>query len=321
MIASVWMLLLALGPQQPVGTVELRLVGPLDGAAVEAGSAPTELRLELARGEIRQFAAPVLLPDAPLPLPVAARLSGAPAEAQVVPGSGRHPGLWSELSPTLVGRGLPPLVEGTEPARPGALHGAWILAALVVVMAMRRRPWVAGGLGFVAAVALLSRPPERVPGPTVEVLEGEGAAGPWLRVRGARGRLELEDAAAGWLRLLPGSAPAQLALEEGGSGGRWAVEAPGARIYYYEALPASRAGSGELARSWIRAEDGAWSARGPWAAGSPLPAAIEGGEPPPAWLIAGLPPGEEVLLGLLAGPGERWLRSVGGAGGESPLRR
>jgi hypothetical protein len=305
--------------QDPVGVVELELTGPVETIGIDAGFERTDLSLGLLSGETRRLWSPFLSrarmgsgePTPRITDPDEAR------RARVVPGTVVRPIEWAELPVSLKSRGLPAL----RTVRPevGALRFAWILAAALLVLGLRRRPAMAALLGVAAGLAVTWIPAAPVEQPVVRVLEGDLRSGRWLQVRGSRERLQLGEPSAGWVRHLPQAADLHLELRESASGVTWSICSPKSRIYFMEevSIPSTPGlqgpGGHAFGEVWLREPGAAWSPRGPWAGEERLPDELEGAPGPPGWLVAGLPQGVPILAGRLTAEAgeETWLRLVG----------
>lgn len=318
---AAWILLGALAsaaPQESLSRIAVELVGPREELRLTTGVVETVLRLSIPEGERRLLELPFVARQgsgAPTPVP---RLAEGPpsAGAELLPETLVAGPAWSALPYGLRSRALPP-VERPVP-RAGALRLSWLAASLILVIALRRRPWAALVLGLVAGLALFVLPAAPRAGSLVRVLEGDATSGRWLEVLGARERLEIEVGFVGWVRRLPQAAGARLEVIEEPGGLRSALVAPGARVY---ALRESSLrvptrddpGAVTLRQVWLRDAAGSWTAHGSWQPREPLPAAVAGPGSPPGWLAAGLPQGLPVLVGELEGAPE--VGSASGAGG------
>ena len=305
--------------QDPVGIVEVELVGPCPNTTLSAGFESTRLDLHLKAGETRRFEAPYLSRvrlggDGATPRLRAAILSRG---TRLSPESGESPPDWEQLPLALQSRSLPTL-KVTRPVV-GSTRLIWMAAALLLVLALRRRPWAAAAVGAGAAALVFWLPEPVVEGHSVRVLEGDVESGRWLEVRGARDSLALPDPAVGWLRHLPQNRELELVAVESDSELGWTASARGARVYHLRELPGLRAptraesGGHRFEEAWLREATGTWQALGPWAPGAPLPQSIPSAGAPPGWLVAGLPQGVPILVGHLADGLERdaWMRLVG----------
>ena len=102
--------------------------------------------------------------------------------------------------------------------------------------------------------------------------------------------------------LQTGQERTRLVWTQADEGDTWNASASGSAIYLLRKVELGEGGytraenrNRPLAETWLR-EDGAWTARGPWPVGHPLPGPREA-PPPPGWLEAGLPQGVPILLG------------------------
>ena len=250
-----------------VGAVEL--VGPFDGASLDCGvRGRVELEGTLLPGERRTVTVP--LPGRPL--------DDAPpvAEGADFLGYGEPSG---PIPPALRRRTRPP-VEREAPV--ADLTAALVLlAGAVVALAVHRRPRVVAGVGVVAAAAvfgLQARQPAEAP-PRTRILEGDGTA--WALVEGAAGALPFE---ATDLALEVEPARASLTLV-GELAGGW--RALGPALWRRASLdPGARRLDGRmnlwgaLDAVWVRTPGGAWTDRGAWGLGAPLPGPGANGQPP-----------------------------------------
>lgn len=331
MIAGALSCAVALGApafQDAFQAVELRLEGPLSEVTIEGGGWTTRVVGELGAGEVRTLRVPVVVADVPLQA-AAPALSFAPSDgggdAALAPASSPPPS-WEALPAGLRRRTLPP-VHATR-IGPGAPRLALIAAAAVLSLAFWRKTPAALAAGIAACAlcfVLPDRPPPRV---ALEVLEGDGASGRWLRVRGALSTLEVEAGSAGWCESMPVSSERRLEVTLAG-GLRWTLVGEGLALYAL--APGGDLGRlgpegnevRDLAAAWRRDGAGRWTFHGPWGRGDPLPAARAGagdpaGDPasaPPGWLMSALPQGVGVTLGrAAAGTGgvPLWVRWVEG---------
>ncbi|MAF67085.1 MAG: hypothetical protein CMJ84_15685 [Planctomycetes bacterium] len=327
-------------PQDAFATHELRLEGPLEGVSIEGGAGwTTRVVGELGAGEGRTLRVPVVTADAPpraaAPMPVLVPRSedaDPGADAALAPALFAPPD-WDGLPDGLRRRALPPLRASRAGA--GTPRLALLAAAAVLSLAFWRRTPVALAAGLVAGMAcfvLPERPPPRV---AVEVLEGDGASGRWLRVRGAVASLELEPGSSGWCESVPASSERRLEVTLAG-GPRWSLVGEGLALYALEehaleehvleetalleagelgGLGPERNDLEDLAAVWRRDGAGRWTFHGPWERGTALPApdAGEDAPDPPGWLISALPQGVGISVARSAAGAEgvpRWARWV-----------
>lgn len=301
--------------QDGIRIAELRLTGPLREVTLEnAGSWRTRVTCDLAPGEVRTVRVPLATSDAPRDEPELRLLPpDGPGDAVLVAlAAGEDPFTWSALPAGLRARSWPPL----RPARPrpDAARLALVAGALCLGLALGalgRRRTVALAVGALACAAPFVLPARAPAALALRVHEGDAESGEWLRVDGAREILDLRPGALGWAESLPFARERsfEVTLETGGAL-RWALSGKGLALYFCEHLSAFESfepRSNEalaLAACWTRDAAGAWTARGAWAVGAPLPPpGAGGGEAPPGWLAAGLPQGVGVLLGRVARDG------------------
>lgn len=294
---------------------EIELKGPLQNVVVHAaGGGRTRIEGDLAAGETRVLTVPIAQPDG---------TSSAPAitfDAELDParanGSARfvrwreRAGALSKLGPGVRARARPALAETVVAISSAA--PLVLLGAAIVVVSVRRRPWIALGVALAAAAALfpLVKAPARDLEASVTLVDGDAQAAVWRRVDAAFDTLALpaED-----LDLALETDPAGVAVE-------WhvpldrtqpvRVRSPRTRLF---ALRGIEVGDGVLGRArngyaafddaWLR-EDGVWKHVGPWDLGAPLPVLGTEGMPP-AWLASGLPQGVPVLVARERGGSSR----------------
>ncbi|MDP6762550.1 MAG: hypothetical protein QF903_16080 [Planctomycetota bacterium] len=307
-------------PQDGYGVHELRLEGPLGAVVLEGSGWRTSVVGEVGPGEVCTLVVPIVAGDAPRgAAPGAPLLSPADGagDAVLTPAIAAAPE-WDALPAGLRRRTLPP-VAARLPG-PGAAHLALLCAVAVLILAAWRRTPAALALGLAGALACFVLP-QRPPQPSaVEVLEGDGASGRWLVVRGAVGTLELSPDRPGWCESIPASAKRRLEVTLDG-GPHWALEGEGLALYSLaEAgrlgrLDPERNELADLASVWRRDGAGRWSAHGPWGHDEALPAAVEGGGEPPGWLVSVLPQGVGITVGRAeagAAGTPRWVRWIEG---------
>ncbi len=307
--------------QQPVGTVEVELRGPLDEVRFRAGRGETRINTPLAAGESRRLVVPIEVRETQ---GLSRALTDAEPECARPLGELSEPRAWGTLPRGLQSRSLPAL-ERVRPG-PGMARLAWLIAAALLVLALRRRPARCAGVGLIAAVGvfLLPAPIARTSlivvqeGLTV-MPEGQASSGRWLEVRGARDRLDIAPEAVFWTRLLPSTDDGYLEVLDVAGRVHWRVCAPGSRVFTFQELSAApvlsrqRNGHADFERTWIREAGAGWAQHGPWAVGEALPRASEPGAGNlPGWLAAALPQGVGVFIGVSHHAGEtRWVRLVG----------
>ncbi len=302
--------------QDPVGTLGARVEGALGSFRAAAGWETTEVNVQLGSGESAQLRVPLLARRQSMELSMG-ELADAEDRVTWMEPKVTWPAPWGSLPYSLQGRSLSPL-ENSSPSISG-LHWAWLGMSLLLVAALRRRPYRALLLGSALAGSLFLLPSAApAQAPQVTLFEGDAPSGRWLEVRGAQDRLSIEGVQPGWLRRLPSNAEGRLELERG-SGSTWAACFEGARIYYMcetsrHPQPGIQGpGRRAMRRTWLRRPGEGWSAHGAWPVSQGFPEAIAGDPGPPGWLVAGLPQGVGVLLGELepeAG-GSAWVRLVG----------
>ncbi len=348
MIRALLGLFLACGAPQsdegPLGVALLRLEGPTEGALLEAGGPPTEVRVDLRAGEQRTLSVPLELgplaaPGVPAPDSIVVRAlpggedpgavaivgwEAAPREAAPFAGD-PGPGSERRALERLARRTRPPLAPAR--ARAGAVDLALIAALLCLGLGLRQRPVAAAILGLGGALLVFGIPSERAPTGEVWVLEGDLTAGAWLEVRAGLGSLALEPGEVQPVRAGRGTCARSYRVEARGSAVRWWALAPGcdlgaARRLAPPELGPDRNGLGRLDPFWVRDPTGAWERRAAWEPGRALPIAAQGAgngaatDAPPAWLAAALPQGREVWVGRLdRAPGDGaarvWVRALG----------
>lgn len=326
--------------------VDLRLVGPLESAAVVTDVGRTDWAQPLLPGETRRLRLPVparsplgadglarvalpeLLVDGEPPAPGGSRLEGWSAEQPAA--------LVERLPPGLFARPLPPVAERRRRAGEGGL--LLLVTAFVLGLFLRRRRWSGPLLAALSAAVLLGVSwREGGPAPPVVVLEGDLERDLWLEVRVAQDRLagptvslavQPERDLQFSCGPVPGAAteaPIELARAPGAAliaRRRLGSLAPGNA----PRLGLARNALGDFEACSLRSPDGRWTALGAWERDAPFPSpgrsALEAGTPPetpesalsssaapPGWLATGLPPGRWVLVGRL-GDG-RWVRATG----------
>ncbi|MFT7670380.1 MAG: hypothetical protein ACI8X5_003088 [Planctomycetota bacterium] len=317
-------LLMAPSVQHPVGSIEVELEGSSSSTMLSAGFESTELSLDLAARQTRRVPAPFVSRAGLGELWNAPSIAGAQRAKGValLPGTVEPPPDWERLPPSLQRRGLPrpPRIPPTA----GTTNLYWMVAALLLVLSLRRRAWIALALGTATGLALLQAPAPVTSRSLIRVLEGDGESGRWLQVRGSRERLDLAEPSTGWLHCLPREVEFHLELTQRGQEIGWAICASGSRIYFMNEVLAphrpTRVSADGLTfdEVWLREASGAWSARGPWKGDQALPELVLESDSslsssPPAWLASGLPQGVSVLAGHLMGTAEEdsWVRLVG----------
>jgi hypothetical protein len=210
-----------------------------------------------------------------------------------------------------LGRPRPPVQHA--PPRSGASELALAVAAGALLLRLRRRPLACVALGLAASVLVVAlargRTSVHVP---VDVVEWDAGTPLALRVTVARDALALPASAFEGLEVLPEGSALELVVSL--ADGAVSVQAPGNALAALAGIPPPdlapvRNGWEPLEAAWTRDARGAWSARGAWELGAPLPEARRGGPDPPGWLASALPPGRGVLLGR--GRNGVWLRGLG----------
>lgn len=301
--------------QDSVGVLELTAGGPLGSMRALSGAQETRVELDLQAGEQTSLRLPVLSLRNRLQAaePVVTLDTAGSGEAEAL--GVQWPRPWRELPLSLQSRPLPP-VQRSSPAI-GLAQWSVLLASVLWVLALRRRPWFAMGLGLLGGTLLLLGLPASPPaeGAQVRVLEGE-SGGQWLEVRGGRERLLVRGVTPGWLQRVPSRGELRLEFDAS-EPGEWTACFDEGRLFFTRELgflgPTS-AGPGEsaFASCWVRRNGEGWTFHGPWSGNQPL-SPPEAGPLPPGWLVAGLPQGLEILVGKLeSGRGESaWLRLVG----------
>lgn len=305
---------------------ELRLEGPLEGVELGEGGRVTRVEARLGAGERRTVTVPLALSTpARATGALRSRLAlcvlpeGVGGRAAVLELSAPRPDLWSSGLPgTLTMRSRPPL-EAAFP-RPDATRWALAAAGVAAALVLRRRALLALAASAAVSAALLALPGRSGRPAGVVVLEGDARSGAWVLVRGGWGEVEVEAGELPWDDVWAAGDPVRWRVRiEPGRGPRWALVGEGARIYTIQRLgtpprvAVADYGGPDLARAWLRAEDGGWRAVGRWRSGEPMPEAGGRGAPP-GWLAAGLPQGVGILLGELAPSAATepaWLRLVG----------
>lgn len=299
--------------QDPIGTVEVQAAGPVGTLRCTAGWEFTEVHADLDAGERERLLVPLLGRRQAAGLEPRPALDEPRAGIQVLAETLDWPEPWERLPRLLRSRTYPP-VQHNGPQL-GQVQWAWLAMSLILVLALRRRPWWGLALGALAAFVLyLWIPAAEVQHPKiVRVLEGDGA-GHWLEVRGAHDRLLLERIERGWLARLP--AAQEVYIERlADPQGAWAICSEGARLFFSTRIevprPPSAADSAghEFEAVWVRLPGESWTARGAWDGGA-LPKVDPEASDPPGWLVAGMPQGRGILVGRLrsAGTAPSWMR-------------
>lgn len=314
---------------------EIEVVGPVEDLVLSLGAAgETRLLGELLPGERVRLSVPLPARDEAPRIAPEIRWSGGEGIDPESAGRGRVRFLgWSEdlaakrieeLPPGLRARSRPPL-SPPEVLLPRASL-ALLPACLVVGLALRRRAVLSLAFAAVASGALLAlgRPREGRAEREVIVLDRDSHSptGLALTATWERAQLAADDLA----DVVVATSKEEVRLVWTGplsGAGPWSALARGSAIYVERAFEAGtedfqREGNRgrELAEAWVR-EDGAWTARGPWALGAPLPPSRDGPRPP-GWIVSGLPQGVSVLVGRArtADRSERadrgvWVRETG----------
>jgi hypothetical protein len=312
----------------------LALTGPLERVRVVAGANQTMLEAHLAAGEHFEIGVPLATSSTDVEPQVEA-LDGDARNARFVAWdpafASASTAWWESQSFGLRARPRPSL-PGSDAASLGRAPATALLllfAFVPLAIALRRRAKTLVGVAVVCSAALVAITlRERAKADYARVLEGDGASQRWLAV----------DCALDTLRM-PAATPMRLALEPAQASvaldttlataehGPWNLAAARARLWLTtpcdplerKFTPQSNAW-GTLEQCWVRAADGAWTARGTWEIGRPLPAARDEPGDPPGWLNPALPMGSSILIGRLApgsfagegaGVGPVWVRLVG----------
>jgi hypothetical protein len=306
-LAAACPLLAAAGSQSRIALADVEIAGPFDGATLDAGAAGrTQITGHLLEGETRIVRVPVPVRAGSLRVPPRIHVAGETGALDAESGRAKFVGWRDDGSADLAwpavlrARSRPPL-EWTAP-RPGGAALAVLAAGFVLGLSLLRRP-IAALLVSIAcaacACAVGVRTDERAAERTT-VYEGAADADAWLEVDAERERMVLAASAPAHVESEPADARilCDVALDDAD---KWTLRAARAVLYRYAPLaPGARSISpaanrwADLAEVWTR-DAGEWSARGAWAIGSPLPAAIRG-PPPPGWLAAGLPQGTDILV-------------------------
>jgi hypothetical protein len=318
-------------PESRVRVSLVALEGPLRGVEMtHSDGSGARIELSLVEGESRTL-------RLPLPVPVGAQdveprievdgLGSARILPSTVATGDSLMQAAARLPMSLRQRPLPPPPAARDPSSPPP--AAWLLACAGFSLALRLRArgahaLLAGLAGGGAALAV-SAAEQEVHNELV-VLEGSADSPMWLRVRTGNGRFALPDPTeAVWIETRPPRAPLDLRVREGAHGLEVALQSRSA-IYQLEPFELgqalTRSGPNSITpfeRVWVREPDGAWSQRGPWHRGKPLPPADPGESQPPSWIQPALPLGTGILIAKEAretvGVGgmvtERWVRLVG----------
>lgn len=324
-----WVLCTAISAQNRAHWANVKLEGPLSKVVLDLGLAgSTRIAGELLAGETRSMR---------VPLP--ARSLSERVEPRIRTGAGEPR---SDLDPLARGSvrfiGYEPFVGNRLDAIPASLRararpailGASVatsratpfllLAWLVIVLALRRRPALAILAASIlsAALRIVVTAPDAGASSNVRVVDADVESDAWLQVDAALGSIVVPaEIEAFQLDVEPPGAPIvwHVAL---GQGAELRAESRGARLFLatvLEVAPArvTRAANHHAALddSWLRVE-GAWTHVGRWDQDAPLPSAAGEGAPP-GWLAAGLPQGVTILIGAVHAPGRRpsWIRLSG----------
>jgi hypothetical protein len=297
---------------------EFDLVGPVSGLVLDSGRAgETRFTRAVDAGERLRVAAPVSVEDADSPIVPEIRWTrgGALDPDASARGSARFAGWRTDeaaesigrLPPGLLARPRPPV--GAPEVRASVATLALLGACFVLGFAARKRRAAALAVGVLGSALVLrlgwTRPSDA--SSTVSVLECQADEPAALGVSAEFGRTtalltELEE----YVLETPDGRPRLVWTEtpepSTGESDRWSANAPGSaivllrRVEIGDRTPRRQSNRGlPLAECWIR-DEGAWSARGGWPSGAPLPDPAER-PPPPGWLQAGLPQGVSILLG------------------------
>ncbi|MBL8860351.1 MAG: hypothetical protein JNL28_17710 [Planctomycetes bacterium] len=321
----VWTLCaVAVAAQNRARFADVELVGPVRGVVLTIpGGGETRIEGELERGETRVVSVPVPAQASTNAPPLVS--FDEPLALDETPGRARFLG-WrgglsplADLSPGLRARARPALEETPLAISSAAL--VVLLTALVVTLALKRRPWLALVAGVVASAALypLVAKPAEVGAARVTLIDGDTAQDSWRRIDAARDEIvvprdvhefelwtEPADALVTWF--------APLANEN-----EWRARARGARLFLASrcagaGLTLARTGNGyaPLDSVWLR-EEGEWRASSAWELDAPLPQGRPAGAPP-GWLASHLPQGVPILIAReCGGPARtaRWIRLSG----------
>jgi len=300
--------------------------GPLASVRLDATPAGVvELTGPLSEGEHRVI-------EVPVPVSPQSANAARPPELEVVGGSGRArfaAWLGNDAASSVAGALAWPAVPGSFGAVP--LPVLMLLAgAFLVGLALRRRPAACALLALVSSglVTLLMIGAEPS-SPSLRLLELGAAGDPgWHVIDATRDACRAPIERPFELVVLPANVPLGVRMPmdfDAQPSARF--EARGATLYLKRPLAAGPHALtrgmnrwGRLDATWVRAADGAWTARGAWELGRPLPEPIEeplDGGLPPGHLNPALPQGIEILIGRLApeafrgprdGPQQAWVR-------------
>jgi hypothetical protein len=309
-------------------TVPIELQGPIENVRFEALGVQSVVRVELAAGETRTLTLPFgggsvagLEPSAAA---AALQVHAHPPEgtAKVRSREASGPG---SVSRGLGRRGRPPVA----PSRPLPDRARWLtlIAGAVVLVGVRKRPFVCVATGAVTAALMLVLPAAPLGGRSMVGIDGDAARGRWLEVRSANERLELAARPGGWFEVRGIPAGEWIVDAED----RWVLSAAGGEVHSLREStavpldPTTGRPIHALRELWTRTADGRWTALRDWRPGEdfPPPAATGSSATGPAgWLAAGLPQGVNVLVATPVGPAAPdWLRITGWPGLESAERR
>ena len=320
-----------LSPGSPGGErvrwARIEVDGPLASVRLDAMPAGmVELTGPLEQGEHRVIEVPV---------PVSVRNTnavGGEPRVEVVGGTGlARFAAWSESGSTTAVAGAV-----AWPAVPGSLGAVplpvlmLLAAAFLVGLALRRRPAACALLALVSsglvALLMVSAKPSS---PSLRLLEMGASGNPaWHVIDAARNACQISVERPVELVVLPENIPLRVRMPmDSDTPASARLEARGATVYVRRLLaPGPRALTrgmnrwGRLDATWLRGADGAWTARGVWELGQPLPGPIDepsDGGLPPGHLNPALPQGIEILIGRLApqafrgppeGPAQAWVR-------------
>ena len=296
-------------------TVPVDLRGPLQSARFEALGVHSEVRLELAEGELRTVSLPFgggsLAELEPSAAAAALRVTTQPAAGSVIVRAEHASG--PGKTPRALGRrGRPPVLP--ERPRPDRARLLVMLGGVVLLCGLRKRPRAAAGSGALTATLMLALPAAPLEGRELRGIDGDYARAQWLEVQSAHGRLELAAGGEGWFEVR-GSGAAQWELD---GAGRVTLRAESGEVHHLRRLDAGpldpRNGHPvhALREVWTRSADGIWTELGDWEPGTRFPPPVEhagGTAGPTGWLAAGLPQGVEVFVAAPVGPGAPdWLR-------------
>jgi hypothetical protein len=337
MLALEWILLAAACvPQESARGFRRAVValeGPLEEAQLrEPSGSQTRIECSLGPGAHLLLAVPVsaAFSEVERHESIETRPAGSKVEVRSVE-SGAWEDPWLAVAPGLRLRSRPPVAGAARV--PDLALGSLLLGTLVAVAGLRKRVFIGLGIGVTGAVVLVCLPRGTGAPVPLSVLDGDAGSGAWLCVQSAWEELELPVGGPLCLEVDPARAALTFEVEHRSAGDdRWFAGSPGARLARIDALhaPAGRLDVGanellDLDLCFVRGADGAWTERGAWRRGEPLPEP-QGSAQPPGWLASLLPQGVGVLIGRvralalesaawgLPGPppgDELWIRLTG----------